>query len=339
MSENNNKENLINEENDKSRADANPSDMTNVSTNADTINSDNPNPIVKVIQTIKRFLKTTIGRRASGISALLVLSICILLTGFIWGRPETMPYVTALNSSYDKNNSNSGNNNSDGTLTTTTNKDGDSLAVGTDNSKNDSREDSKDNSEGDLNSTNNSSSSNSALPTAKPEKPANSQNNNSNTSDSKSPDNKVIDNSKAPVNNDSKESVTDAKTPKGPENTTPTTTTKKATTPPAVVTPQVTATCTKKGGWQNGDQEYAQYNLIINNKSSKTISNWKVVITFSSKVEALSYNGTATVSGNTLTLTPAEYNNSVDSNKTLDYGFQVNSGSAIKISSIKITYQ
>lgn len=79
---------------------------------------------------------------------------------------------------------------------------------------------------------------------------------------------------------------------------------------------------TKGNGWENGNKYSCQYDAVIFNKSNKDISDWKVVLTgCEDAVIDSSWNGNFNVSGDELSVTAVEYNETVTAGESINFGF------------------
>ncbi|MBO4766647.1 MAG: cellulase family glycosylhydrolase [Lachnospiraceae bacterium] len=104
---------------------------------------------------------------------------------------------------------------------------------------------------------------------------------------------------------------------------------------------KVSAEFTSVNTWNETAYKCYQFGLTIANGESKSISGWKIVITFNTDVKTDNFWCCGAVcSGKTLTLTPADFNRTVGAGaRTSDIGLIVQSKSLLKIESVVITTQ
>ncbi len=89
--------------------------------------------------------------------------------------------------------------------------------------------------------------------------------------------------------------------------------------------------------WNDGNNDFVQYNVTIKNTDSTADAiGWKVIIEFENKVEIdQSWNGIYKVSGNSIIITPVDYNSTVAAGSSQkDIGFIVKSDKDIAIKKI-----
>lgn len=84
--------------------------------------------------------------------------------------------------------------------------------------------------------------------------------------------------------------------------------------------------------WQAGNNYCYGYSFPINNTLNKEIKDWKAVIEFSDNVEIMQlWNGSYTVNGKTLTVTPVDYNKTISPGAAIDFGFNCQTPSQAKL--------
>ncbi len=75
-------------------------------------------------------------------------------------------------------------------------------------------------------------------------------------------------------------------------------------------------------GWNDGTNNYYQYTLTVKNTGTSTISGWNISINFGTNVTIDQlWNGNVTASGNTVTVKPADFNNSISAGGSAEVGF------------------
>jgi len=92
----------------------------------------------------------------------------------------------------------------------------------------------------------------------------------------------------------------------------------------------LSVTVSKSNSWTEGSDTCTQYSLALKNSGSANSSSWTVTIDFGTAVTISQiWGGKASVSGNTVTITPESYNGSIAAGSTLsDVGLIVKSASA-----------
>ncbi|MGF7004226.1 endoglucanase [Lachnospiraceae bacterium PFB1-21] len=80
-----------------------------------------------------------------------------------------------------------------------------------------------------------------------------------------------------------------------------------------------------ENNWESDNQFFQQYSLNIQNNDKNAVSTWKITLTFDQDIQLEdSWNGKFTVSGNTITITPVDYNKEVVTGQAItDIGFIV----------------
>ena len=83
--------------------------------------------------------------------------------------------------------------------------------------------------------------------------------------------------------------------------------------------------------WNSGDTYFYQYAVVLRNTTSSDITGWSLSIPFqTAPVLNQSWCGTFTVNGNTITVSPADYNRTIPANGTVDnVGFIVQGSSEL----------
>ena len=81
-------------------------------------------------------------------------------------------------------------------------------------------------------------------------------------------------------------------------------------------------TLTPSGSWNDGTNNYYQYTLNVKNTGSGSLSNWKISINFGTDISLdQSWSGNVTVSGNTVTISGADFNSTINAGDTAEAGF------------------
>lgn len=90
--------------------------------------------------------------------------------------------------------------------------------------------------------------------------------------------------------------------------------------------------------WSSGNDYFYQYDLSIKNTGTVKIDGWTVTITFESDIEiSNSWCCTVSASGNVLTVTPADWNGTIESKaSTSDIGIIISSAGENKITNIQL---
>lgn len=85
--------------------------------------------------------------------------------------------------------------------------------------------------------------------------------------------------------------------------------------------------------WESNGQTFYQYELTLKNDSNQNFSSWSVEIPFNEQLELVnSWNGTFTLSGNTLKITSADYNGTVNAGESIsNIGFIVSGSKNLKL--------
>ncbi|MBR5419572.1 MAG: cellulase family glycosylhydrolase [Lachnospiraceae bacterium] len=80
----------------------------------------------------------------------------------------------------------------------------------------------------------------------------------------------------------------------------------------------------RANGWNDGKQDFVQFTLTIKNTGSEPIKDWKLKAEFSSDVKLdQSWNGSYSLSGRTLKIGPADFNNEIAAGSSAEIGFIV----------------
>lgn len=84
------------------------------------------------------------------------------------------------------------------------------------------------------------------------------------------------------------------------------------------------AKITESATWESGSDHCATENIIIYNKASNPVTSWKIDIIYASNptVDDI-WNGESEVNGNTITVTPADYNTEIPAGGSIDFGFNI----------------
>ena len=93
--------------------------------------------------------------------------------------------------------------------------------------------------------------------------------------------------------------------------------------------------------WDNGSASCTQYGVVLTNPKEKTSTSWTLTIRFDQKVSLQnSWCGKYTISDDTITITPEDYNNAVASGKSIDnVGFIVESATVPKAVETTVTWE
>ena len=98
-------------------------------------------------------------------------------------------------------------------------------------------------------------------------------------------------------------------------------------------------TFTYSGGntWQDGELTMTGMELAVSNKSGSAINDWKIVLEVDGLSKCEGWCGTYTVSGNTLTITPADYNKEIpDGSSTQGLGCNIGTKGELNVKSATI---
>lgn len=90
------------------------------------------------------------------------------------------------------------------------------------------------------------------------------------------------------------------------------------------------ASLTSSNSWDEGGKKCYQYTLTVKNTGSSAVKNWKVSVDFGTGVSINnSWNGTFSASGNTVTITPADFNNEIKAGSSVEVGFIIKANGAV----------
>lgn len=89
-------------------------------------------------------------------------------------------------------------------------------------------------------------------------------------------------------------------------------------------------------GWENSGVQMAGLELKIENNTSGAVSGWTLTLDIDGLKSAEGWNGTWKVSGNTLTITNADYNGEIPAGGAQVIGCNIGTASALKIKSAKL---
>lgn len=87
--------------------------------------------------------------------------------------------------------------------------------------------------------------------------------------------------------------------------------------------------------WSYGIKEYAQYTVNLSNNSSETVKNWKVLIDITDIEITQVWNAKYEINGSILKLGPESYNNEVQQQQKIEFGFIAKSDLKQKLENIK----
>lgn len=87
--------------------------------------------------------------------------------------------------------------------------------------------------------------------------------------------------------------------------------------------------------WSDGIKEYAQYTVNLSNNSSETVKNWKVLIDITDIEITQVWNAKYEINGSILKLGPESYNNEVQQQQKIEFGFIAKSDLKQKLENIK----
>lgn len=95
-------------------------------------------------------------------------------------------------------------------------------------------------------------------------------------------------------------------------------------------------TYSAKNTWEDGDKKMAGVDISIKNASEDKLSKWKLELEIDGLKSCEGWNGTYKVKGNTLTITNAEYNGSIENGQEIAIGCNIGSTSKLNIKSAKL---
>ena len=97
------------------------------------------------------------------------------------------------------------------------------------------------------------------------------------------------------------------------------------------------ATISSSGGWDSGSGKCYQYTVTINNTGSSAVSNWSVTVNFGTNVTLdQSWNGNYSLSGSNLTITPVDFNSTINAGQSVEVGFIISSSGTIQNPTISV---
>ncbi|MBR6477178.1 MAG: cellulase family glycosylhydrolase [Lachnospiraceae bacterium] len=85
--------------------------------------------------------------------------------------------------------------------------------------------------------------------------------------------------------------------------------------------------------WEEGGAKMRTLELALENQTSETVRNWTLVLTIDGLKSVSGWNGTYTIQGDELTVTPADYNSELFANGALYLGCNLGTKSNLKIKS------
>lgn len=97
------------------------------------------------------------------------------------------------------------------------------------------------------------------------------------------------------------------------------------------------ASLTSSNSWDEGGKKCYQYTLTVKNTGSSAVKNWKISVDFGTGVSINnSWNGTFSASGNTVTVTPADFNNEIKAGSSVEVGFIIKANGAVSNPTVTI---
>lgn len=90
-------------------------------------------------------------------------------------------------------------------------------------------------------------------------------------------------------------------------------------------------TYSEEGSWEDGGAKMRTLNLSLFNQTSESVKNWTLVLTIEGLKNVSGWNGSYVISGNDLTVTPADYNTELFADGTLYLGCNLGTASSLKI--------
>ena len=90
-------------------------------------------------------------------------------------------------------------------------------------------------------------------------------------------------------------------------------------------------TYSEEGSWEDGGAKMRTLNLSLFNQTSESVKNWTLVLTIEGLKNVSGWNGSYVISGNDLTITPADYNTELFADGTLYLGCNLGTVSNLKI--------
>ncbi|MBR4732116.1 MAG: cellulase family glycosylhydrolase [Lachnospiraceae bacterium] len=90
-------------------------------------------------------------------------------------------------------------------------------------------------------------------------------------------------------------------------------------------------TYSEEGSWEDGGAKMRTLNLSLFNQTSESVKNWTLVLTIEGLKNVSGWNGSYVISGNDLTVTPADYNAELFADGTLYLGCNLGTASNLKI--------
>lgn len=91
-----------------------------------------------------------------------------------------------------------------------------------------------------------------------------------------------------------------------------------------------------KNTWEDGDKKMAGVEISIRNAADEKLNNWKLELEIEGLKSCEGWNGTYKVKGNTLTITNAEYNGTIEKDGEIAIGCNIGSTSKLNITSAKL---
>ncbi|MBR1764603.1 MAG: cellulase family glycosylhydrolase [Ruminococcus sp.] len=99
---------------------------------------------------------------------------------------------------------------------------------------------------------------------------------------------------------------------------------------------EIVLTYSGNNTWQDGSTIMTGMELGVYNGTGSTVSDWKLELEVESLKNCQGWNGTYTCKGDTLTITPADYNKDIQSKGTINLGANIGTGVALNIKSAKL---
>ena len=95
--------------------------------------------------------------------------------------------------------------------------------------------------------------------------------------------------------------------------------------------------CTQTSTWNDGTSDYYQYEVIISNTGNGTLNGWNTTITFSSAIEMNQFwCCNSNINGNSITLTPLDYNMKIEPGACASVGFIIKAPKGLSINNSQI---
>lgn len=90
-------------------------------------------------------------------------------------------------------------------------------------------------------------------------------------------------------------------------------------------------------GWNSGNKNYKQYNIIVENISDSVIENWRLEVSIDEYIEISQFwSGSYSINNEVLIINPVGYNTQIQSNEKVELGFIAESEENIDINNYKL---